>query len=1214
MANNRIQVKRTNVSGRTPNTTNSSNSQYIAAGELALNMLDGILFTSNGSTVIEVGANNTSQNISTNNLTVGSALYVVANGNVGIGITTPSYKLHVNGDIGIHNAGSLRLLQSGTEVGRLTTNAGELALVGAATSAFLSFYTNDGAGVFERMRIAANGNIGIGTSSPSSKLNILIDSAVKTGLTIKDAPSQTAPLTTWLRVDDVVLAKMSRTGLQLGPDSDNLILAPSSSALEIKNGSTASLRIAPYANDVYLQTTFSSGKFLFTGNLGATHTGDVIFNTTANFGIGITAPTAKLTLSNGTSPTSQHIYGTYTDGSNYERINLTANSTGHYVRGEEAGTGLPRPLFLGANNATHLTITEGGNVGIGTTSPARLLDVFGTARISSVLTMGSYIQGTTQLDLYGDSTSSIGARLTSAGNFGIGTTSPTAKLHVFALDNVNTVAYLRHTNSSFGSGNYVTLAIDGVHPNGAADWKGIKITPAQATTAPMTGIDMSWDQIYNEARGVNVNISKKTHSGGGAGIGVFSRIVATGTDDRAHEAIGGWFVSDKSVGALDPYTSYTVKIENRSTTSDTNLLSFYTDSSAQRGGFYYARSDNALALFGSNALKFNTNNAERMRIDSIGNIGIGTTNPPAASRLTVDTTVDSYIYVRGISEPYTPSTTTLAGIYRDAISSRHALGFNTKTTGYNGTLTKINTNTTGWSFDAANFNSDYETQAYASIRYVSSAGVVSDRFYLNYLGNLGIGSTLPTAKLTVANGTSPTSQHIYGTYTDGSNYERINLTANSTGHYVLGEEAGTGSPRPLYLGANNATAVTIDTAGRVGIGTTSPAAASHVIGANYLSSIVGAPLYPMQHFYSSGTSFGTIGSGNVSGAAATDLGIQTSSGNKIFLSAGGTTAGLTVSGTSVGIGTTAPTNSLHVYGSLTGVAKFDGPSNPIVVLAIAGSQFATFGSAAGSLVSGAAADLAFQTSSGGNIQFATNGTALSNIRMSITSGGNIGIGNTAPAHKLRVEGTVSIAGNTTPSANLTYDLGSPTLYWNNVYSNNIVTNSASFSSNVSVGGTLSVTNNVIVNKNLDITSKNVVGLTSLEATVLTTFPVGDYKGGKFTIMAKRGTDTHMAEVMVTHNVESAFYNEYSVVYSNTSLFNVSADISGSNVRLLATASTPSDIQFQVMENKFAVDLDAYDRAGTLLLDRSGSVIDERRITREISFGLDFINNSYGLVT
>lgn len=101
MANNKIQVKRTTVSGRQPNTTGSyaTNSQYIAAGEFALNMADGILFSSNGSAVIEIGANNTNQNV-TGNLTVkaiiangsiGANAYVLASNGAGVYWTTPTY-------------------------------------------------------------------------------------------------------------------------------------------------------------------------------------------------------------------------------------------------------------------------------------------------------------------------------------------------------------------------------------------------------------------------------------------------------------------------------------------------------------------------------------------------------------------------------------------------------------------------------------------------------------------------------------------------------------------------------------------------------------------------------------------------------------------------------------------------------------------------------------------------------------------------------------------------------------------------------------------------------------------------------------------------------------------------------------------------------------------------------------------------------------------
>lgn len=70
---NKFQIKRTSVTGRTPNTTNVSNTAYIDAGELAVNLTDQKLFTSNGTAHFEVGSN-----LST--LTVSS---VVANGSLG---------------------------------------------------------------------------------------------------------------------------------------------------------------------------------------------------------------------------------------------------------------------------------------------------------------------------------------------------------------------------------------------------------------------------------------------------------------------------------------------------------------------------------------------------------------------------------------------------------------------------------------------------------------------------------------------------------------------------------------------------------------------------------------------------------------------------------------------------------------------------------------------------------------------------------------------------------------------------------------------------------------------------------------------------------------------------------------------------------------------------------------------------------------------------
>lgn len=76
---NKIQIKRTSVTGRTPNTTNASNTAYIDTGELALNLADGKLFSSNGTVYFEVGSNLQNISIAGNTTTTG----IIANGSIG---------------------------------------------------------------------------------------------------------------------------------------------------------------------------------------------------------------------------------------------------------------------------------------------------------------------------------------------------------------------------------------------------------------------------------------------------------------------------------------------------------------------------------------------------------------------------------------------------------------------------------------------------------------------------------------------------------------------------------------------------------------------------------------------------------------------------------------------------------------------------------------------------------------------------------------------------------------------------------------------------------------------------------------------------------------------------------------------------------------------------------------------------------------------------
>tara|TARA_R100000808_G_C2155151_1_gene166919 strand:- start:10911 stop:12206 length:1296 start_codon:yes stop_codon:yes gene_type:complete len=157
--------------------------------------------------------------------------------------------------------------------------------------------------------------------------------------------------------------------------------------LEIEDGGTAHNCIvkvtsddqSPWGliigNDTY-STTETKGLGFYQNNDGTSFiysdydssNGNLILQGTGGkVGIGTASPSTDLHISKASNPTFR-----LTDTTNDNYVYLQQQDSNAYLF-----TGSAIPLTLGTNHTDHLTIASGGNVGIGTTSPAKLLDISG---------------------------------------------------------------------------------------------------------------------------------------------------------------------------------------------------------------------------------------------------------------------------------------------------------------------------------------------------------------------------------------------------------------------------------------------------------------------------------------------------------------------------------------------------------------------------------------------------------------------------------------------------------------------------------------------------------------------------------------------------------------------------------------------------------------------------------------------------------------------
>jgi len=432
----------------------------------------------------------------------------------------------------------------------------------------------------------------------------------------------------------------------------------------------------------------------------------------------------------------------------------------------------------------------------------------------------------------------------------------------------------------------------------------------------------------------------------------------------------------------------------------------------------------------SNKLQFRTNSADRMIINSSGNVGIGTTTPNA--KLDVQGTQGQLFSVTDDLSGEIFAVADISGVPIMAVNSSGTsyfdgdLGIGTSTP-----LAKLEVNVasgdgiliksadvatlkfkgsggvSNWGFASTNLTAGdfglYESNSVGGDPI--SAG--TSRIMVKPGGNVGIGTTNPDAKLEIKtdgdvnsfiklNSTKGTG-NIYGLKTNGVNSDVLAIMDITAGNRL----AAIGQSE-ISFATGGTTRLLMNSSGNVGIGTTNPVAKLHIDKANANSSViisrsgsniaastgVGSITFPAE-YNSSYTDYAAIQaySNNLSSVRGSlDLKVKSTSGNLL--------TGLTVYGTSsgvnVGIGTTSPAAGLQVAsGSTTIPAAGDSTAS------------AVFGNSSSSDNYGVA--IGANSSGVGYISSQrTDGTATTYNLAIQSNGGFVGVGTDSPDAPLHV--------------------------------------------------------------------------------------------------------------------------------------------------------------------------------------------------------------------
>ena len=629
-------------------------------------------------------------------------------------------------------------------------------------------------------------------------------------------------------------------------------------------------------------------------------------NASGFVGIGTTAPGQALSVAGNVSA-----YNFYSNSGTAAAINFGSNGAGMYV--PAANT-----LGFSTNASARMTIDASGNIGVGTTAPVSTFDVTGHVNATGYYRQGganvltrnnnvTNILSTGGVGLVPDATN-IALFASSTGNVAIGSTVPSTKLDVAGVitanaqgTNASQGGELRFQELAANGANYAALRVpDALAANYTLTLPVDDGTANQVLQTDGNGV-LTWTAMTSTGSGTyradngtaavpTFSFAADTNSGM---YSIVDDVVGFSSGGTNRMAIGttGIGIGTTAPGSLLDVTNNansmtTVGVNNSSNTgaagsqvsviSTGGTLQLQSTSSASGGLANLMYNGPTIRTTVSNAsgyLSYFTGGSsaanERMRIDSSGNMGVGTTAP--GTKLDVAGVITANVQGTSANQGGEMRFQELAANganyaalrVPDALAANYTLTLpvddgtanQVLQTDGNGVLTWVAQTSTGsGTFRADNgtaaiptfsFAGDTNTGMYsagADILGFSTNG--TNRVIINAAGNVGVGTASPNAALDVTGdirltGAAASTSQIDRSANDGALILYGGIATNAQPRFAL--YGSTHATQPQYAtissdvflirDISNTTKVTVNSAGQMGIGSANPATLLDVAGA-----------------------------------------------------------------------------------------------------------------------------------------------------------------------------------------------------------------------------------------------------------------------------------------------------------------------------------------------------------------------------------------------